>query len=365
MARRDSSAVLAALAVVALVAGACAGPGKPRAAPAPERRAFAVDGHGQLLLALPPGWTATEGERGEASAPAIRLEKPGAAFVALLTPLWSPGGRESARARADTAQLLADIARRKALGGSVEAEIPLEELVGQGVHGYWFVATDRELTGREPGPQEWRHVLQGAAAVGPIVLVFSMLDNGPGPQRADLLEIVRTARHAGGVEPREETAGRLVPVPGARTDPLRTAWPGKPWAVLVDLPGFRIAAPAGAVDGVILVGLEEETGIVASVMLREAAGATDARGCREAALARIASLAHVSEVRLADSGPAARASYTVDELRGEPVRQDHAHAFLFREGVCGNVHVSKAEPEPEDAARIERILATVRFGDDL
>jgi hypothetical protein len=55
----------------------------------------------------------------------------------------------------------------------------------------------------------------------------------------------------------------------------------------------------------------------------------------------------------------------VDELRGEPVRQDHAHAFVFREGVCGNVHVSKAEPEPEDAARIERILATVRFGEDL
>jgi hypothetical protein len=360
--RHSSSAVLAALGAVALLAGACAG--KQRAPPEPQRRAFQIEGHGQLLLALPPGWTAAEGERGEASAPAIRLEKPGAAFVALLTPLWNPGGQEGSQASADTAQLLADMARRKALGGSVESEIPLEELVGQGVHGYWFVASDRELAGREPAPQEWRHVLQGAAAVGPIVLVFSLLDNGPGPQRADLLEIVRTARHAG-EQPEEETEGQFVPVPGARTDPLRTAWPGKPWAVLVDLPGFRIAAPAGEVDGVILVGFEEETGIVVSVLLREAGGANDARGCREAALTRIASLAHVSEVRLADSGPAARAAYTVDALRGKPVRQDHAHAFLFREGVCGNVHVSKSEPQPEDAARIERILATVRFGDDL
>lgn len=214
------SAVLAsALALVGACASARASkhPAHPAEAdaiaPGWTRRAFAVPEHGSLLLSIPPGWTATEGEEGEASAPAIRLEDPGHRFAVLLTPLWNPGEPEAAEARADTAQLFAEIARRKALGGSVEREIPLEELSGPEVKGFWFSATDRELLEREPGPGEWRNILQGAAAVGPVILAFTLLDNGPGPQRSQLLELVRTAGHVedgerGGVDELEPRTGR-------------------------------------------------------------------------------------------------------------------------------------------------------------
>jgi hypothetical protein len=43
----------------------------------------------------------------------------------------------------------------------------------------------------------------------------------------------------------------------------------------------------------------------------------------------------------------------------------HAHAFLWRDGVCIGVHVSKADPDREDAARLDAILSSVRLAEDL
>jgi hypothetical protein len=102
------------------------------------------------------------------------------------------------------------------------------------------------------------------------------------------------------------------------------------------------------------------------VTVADAAGAGDARACRAAKLERIrASAAELHELAEADAGAAARASYTLEELRGRPIRQRHAHAFFQRDGACVDVHVSKADPAPEDAERIESILSSVRFGERL
>jgi hypothetical protein len=366
-----SSAVAAAAAAL-LAACAAARSGAPHAAPAsPEagwtRRAFAVQERGHLLLALPPGWTAEEGEPGEAGLPGIRIEGPDGAFTVLLTPLWSPDESEGPEARADTAQLFADIARRRALAGSVEREIPLEELSGPGVRAFWFAATDRELLGRAPGPDEWRNIVQGAAAVGPVLLAFTLLDNGPGPQRRQLLELVRTARHAADGAPPETTL-EVDPIPADRTVPLRVAWPGKSWAVLVDLPGFTAGARRGGEwPGPFVVGVHPENGIVVSISLLPAGAAADAGGCRDDAMAAIATaipeLADVVSPAVAPGG--ARAEYTVSAASQGSVVQRNAHLFLYRDGLCANVHLSKADPEPGDLERMEAILASVRFGEDL
>jgi hypothetical protein len=364
-----SSAVLAATAAL-LTACASERSGAPRVPASPQdggwqRRTFAIPERGELVLSLPSGWTAEEGESGEAGAPAVRLAGPGGSFKILLTPLWSED--EEPDARADTAQLFADVARRRALAGSVEREIPLEELSGPGVKGFWFAATDRELAGREPGPGEWRNVLQGAAAVGRVLLAFALLDNGPGPQRGQLLEVVRTARHSPDGAPPEATL-EVDPIPPERTVPLRVRWPGKGWALLVDLPGFTAGArKAGAGAGPYVVGLHAETGIVASVSLLPAGAAADAGACRDEAMAAIAraipDLADV--VRPAAAAGGARVAYTVATPPGGDVAQRNAHVFLHRDGLCANVHLSKADPEPGDTARMDAILATVRFGEDL
>lgn len=359
---------LACAAALALAAG-CAGARSRPAPAAPERTTFEVPGHGALEVSIPPGWAATYEPGDPPARRTVRLTGPGGAFVALLSPFWNPGEPEDAQARADAARLFAELARRGALAGSVERELPLEELVGEGVHGFWFAATDRELVGKEPGPGEWRHLLQGAAAVGPLVVAFTLLDHAPGPQREQLLALVRGARHAGGGgEAEAEDGPELEEEPGVSTVPLRVEVRGRPWTVLVDLPGFRMFAPRTADDGVeaLVVGHDPESGLVASVIVRRADAARDAPSCREADLGKIrAAHPDVADLRTWEAGESARATYVQPALGGARATQLHAHAWRQREGVCVNVHVSKADPGPDGAAALEGILATVRFGADL
>lgn len=363
---------LLAVAALALL-GACAAGRKarPAGAAAPAKpgwtsRALVVPGHGRLLLTLPPGWTVSEPEEGEPGDPAVRITEPGVRFLVLLTPLWNPGEPESPEARADAAQLFAELSRREALAGSVEREIPLEPLAGPGVRGSYFSATDRSLVGREKGDDEYRHVLQGAAAVGPVIVAFTLLDDGPGRWRGDLLEVIRTARHApdgGG-----EEGDALEALPGVNTEPLRVALPGRSWAVLVDLPGFEVARVGGsraAADTAHLLARSAETEIVASVILSPAGPARDATGCRERAVERIrASVPGMEDLRRAEGGGSAAATYTLRAgATGAP--EWHAHAFLWRDGTCAGVHVSKAAPGLDDAARLDAILSSMRLAEDL
>ncbi|HET8538766.1 MAG TPA: hypothetical protein VFL83_02720 [Anaeromyxobacter sp.] len=367
---------LAALLASAACAGAGAG-ARPAAPKVAEYHAFEVPGRGALVIEIPPGWRVGF-EPGEPPAPrTIRLTGPGGEFVALLSPFWNPGEPEGGAARADTAHLFADLARRGALEGSVEREIALEELVGEDAHGFWFAATDRELVARQPEEGEWRHLLQGAAAVGPLIVAFTLLDNASGPQRGQLIALVRGARHVaagghgGGGEEGEgdgETADGPEEDPEVATVPLSVRVRGRSWTVLVDLPGFRMFRPREADEGVpaLVVGHAPERGMVASVVIRPAEGARDAGSCRDADLARVRA-AHpaLADLRLSASGDAARALYVMPELGGKPVAQLHGHAWLYRDDVCANVHVSRAGPERDEATAIDEILATVRFGADL
>jgi hypothetical protein len=362
---------LAAAAAVLLASSGCAALRRHTAPPPPlppgaERRAFAIPGHGALEIPVPKGWIAEASPEDPSKPWTIRLEPPGGQFVALLTPFWNTGEPEGAPARADAARLFAELARRNALAGAEEEDIPLETLDGDGVHGFWFGATDHSLAGRQPGPEEWRHVIQGAAAVGSLVVAFTLLDNAEGPQRETLLELVRSARHVD-ASPERGSVDELEADPGARTVPLRVEIIGKPWAVLVDLPGFRMFKPKRSDDGtgVLVLGQDPSSGMVASVILRPAGGARDAAGCRDADLPKMRDSSELLDLRVASAGPAARAAYAIAAPGSSRVRQEHGHAWLEREGICANVHVSKMAPAPEDAELMDRILSSARFGEDL
>lgn len=362
---RTVRAVLAAASVIAACAGGHAAQRHPGETQPQGRRLFEVPGHGALEIAVPAGWIASAGDEDPS---AIRLEPPGGSFVALLAIRWNRSEQASAADRVAEARIVAELARRQALETSGEKEIPLHEIAGEGVHGFWFAATDRALAAREPGADEWRHLLQGVAAVGPLSVAFTLLDNAPGPQRDAILGVVLGARYvpaaeANGGEP--AGAGGFVLDDDAFTSPLRVALANRAWSVLVDLPDFRMFEPRANDGGLLVLGQDPRTALVASVLLRPAGDAGDAGACRDHALARIRSAApDIEDLRTWAAAPAARAAYTLAEMRGRPIRQMHAHAWLLRDGVCVNVHASKAEPAAGDAERIEAILASVRFGED-
>jgi hypothetical protein len=362
---------LAALSAVAILVSCAHRPSGEGALPPGARRlVLEVRGHGQLLVTLPAGWRAAavgvDGGPGPAQGEgpqSIRIEKPGDRFLVLLTPMWNPGEPEPPQARADTARLFAELGRRTALAGSVEREIPLEELEGGGAPGAYFSATDARLVERETGPGEFRHVLQGAAAIGPVILAFAILDDGPGPWREKALDLVRGARHLATGEPEASAPAELEPVAEDATTPLRLRWPGKGWEVLVDLPGFRVGLRPAAAGTPYAIGLHPETGVAASVSLTPAAGAKDAASCRERALAAIARAFPRLALGRADGPSVARAAYEVrDGKAGVP--EAHAHTFLYRDGTCVHVHVSKAGPGPGDADRLEEVLSAVRVAED-
>lgn len=364
-----------------LAAGALAAVGLAcatlRAHNLPAHKILPVKGLGGVEVEIPAGWQISEAEVAGDRDASAQLQPADHAFAVLLSPVPNPQPDE--RDGGETAQVLVELSRRKAAAGAVEKEIPLMELVGKdGVRGYWYVVTDRALEGRTPGKDEYRYLMQGAAAVGPILLTFTVLDNHDGPHRSQVLDLVRNAHLTAAAPPapgpppaegaqRDHEGPEFEPDPGAQTMPLVVHDPGGRVTVLVDLSGFRMFKPRPGPSGesVIVLGEHPDDGIVASVILKDAAGA-DARRCRDSALARIEKAApEVAEVRRGDAGGAARLSYALRPQHGKPVRQVHAHAFVVRAGVCVNLHVSKADPDPADEAKIERILSSLRFGESL
>lgn len=366
-------ALVAALAAVCLTT--CAGPAG-LAGPAPARgpartRVFPVLDHGGLEVAVPAGWDVRTIE-GEPGMPAsVRLVPPDGGTL-FLSPLWNADSPDEGSGT-DSARFFAELARRKALGSSTEADLPIHDLVGEdgAVRGHWFVATDRDYVPPEPGKVRWRNMLRGASAVGRLLVSFTWFDDAPGPSRDAVLALVRDARHVGdpaAEPPKTPDPLRFAPDPGVATAPLAVEAPGGAFTVLVDLPGFEMYAPRPAPDGggVLVLGQHPGTGLVASVTIRAAGGSPDARACRDRRVQALRRAApDLADLRTSEVGAAARASYVLRELRGREIRQDHAHTFLAREGLCVDVLVSKADPEPADAKRIEAVLASVRFAERL
>jgi hypothetical protein len=365
--------------VVAIAAATLACASSPRGrAPKVTVRTFALPEQGTLVLTAPADWTLEESTPDEPIAMGIRVMPKDGSFVALLTPYWDPEAPK-APAAAETAQTAAELARRQAREGSLEQEIALEELVGDGVHGYWFTATDKALANRKPGKDEWRALVQGAAAVGRVVLIFEMLDNGPGAHRAQVLDVIRHARHepprgdgappAPGQPPSEEGASETFrPDPSVETVPLQLELPGRGWSALVDLPGFQATAPRASPDGrsVIVLAQDPRTGIVASVLLVDAGEARDPAACRARDLEGIRrAVPNLRDLRLSEAPDVARAEYVAPTLRGESVGQWNAHLWRARARVCVHLHLSKIGHDAGDHAAIEEVLATLRFGEPL
>ena len=202
-----------AVATLAALLAACAGataashPAGPPASPAGqgeaavERRSFRVPEHGALELSVPRGWQVRDIGIDPDAPPSLRLDRPGGGALVVST-VWSPEAPGEGDPL-ESARLVAELARRRALENSEEQDLPirpLERAAGEPVRGYWFTARDRTYVRPPPGTERWPNMLRGAAVVGELLVTFSWYDDAPGPGRDEVLEMMRGARH--------------VPVPG-------------------------------------------------------------------------------------------------------------------------------------------------------
>jgi len=372
MPRLQAAAVFA----LALAVAGCAHrrPAQAGAPPSGVRLAVDVGERGEVTFLVPDGWKATSGEPDPPLPGSVRFEPPAGHFVLTVTPLWGEG-EATEPLGPDVARALVEAARDRARAGAVEEEAPLRPLEAPGLSGWYYAVTDRELaeSKRSPAPDEYRCLLQGAVVAGPLVLGFSLLDDGDGPHREVALGLVRGVTHrpvsaATPTEPAGEAAGRsraspaTWPLRGA--EPLELALPGKSWSLLIDFEGWNVAEPMHRFDGsgVTVIGHRPGDGLILSASVVESAGRRSAVSCRDPDWGRIEKLPGVGEPRLAVTGAEARAWYTVRE---DGSRTRHLSSWRYRDGACIHLHLSLPAAEAGVDARLEQGLAVARYGEAL
>jgi hypothetical protein len=157
----------------------------------------------------------------------------------------------------------------------------------------------------------------------------------------------------------------LLPVELAGSSLRKVTFPGKPWALVLDLPGFefsdRSARPDG--KGISVFGANESTGVIVSIYLEHAAGPGGASACRDYYMSK----PKLGRPDRRDVGFSERDNMAIVEYYGPRVgnaaldNQRHLNAFLSHDDIWIDLHLSKADFKPSDRARFDAILSSVRF----
>jgi len=150
---------------------------------------IALPGGDELWLTIPAGWNEKFDSPQKNMPPGVWLtSRQGASFNVLITPL---SGTPMGDAMSDDNRLRAIVtsAARNALAKSVEMTIPVHDLTGPSVHGFYIFATDRA-----PAPGEWKYLTQGMINIDGAPFAFTILTNdGQEAVAKAALEMIRSA----------------------------------------------------------------------------------------------------------------------------------------------------------------------------
>jgi hypothetical protein len=153
--------------------------------------AVSLPGHDDLVLEVRSGWVARISRPRADLPPTITVgPNSGNAFQVLITPLWPMGNAKSPTL--GEIRSLVEGGARQALPQAVEQSLPLKELTGSSTNGYYFSATDRQ-----PEPDGYKYLTQGAVMLKELRITFTILVNGePQKPTEQALEVLQTARRA-------------------------------------------------------------------------------------------------------------------------------------------------------------------------
>jgi hypothetical protein len=153
---------------------------------------------------------------------------------------------------------------------------------------------------------------------------------------------------------------------GAARGTQRLRYADKSWTLLIDLPGFVQVEEWASRNGTrrMFRARDYETGVVVSAFLERNPELGSHAQCREHYWAK----AQRSPIERSDVTRRSSASMEIvrwmqQESEGRPVRWQNVHAYLFKDSVCVEVHLSKVLYEPDDERLFDAVLRTVRFAD--
>ena len=155
--------------------------------------AFDVPGHGAIHLRLPSGVRSQSKPVPSAAAVAIAFESATGDYNVQVTAIWLDPSRQ-AKAR-DALRGDVEAAALGPAAQSIEKVATIQQLQGSESFGYFYTLTDRA-----PPPGEYKLLTQGTMIVGELLCTFTFLERSvPVPQRAAIMEMLRSATHQRGV----------------------------------------------------------------------------------------------------------------------------------------------------------------------
>lgn len=306
---------------------------------------YAVDSSVSLEFVLPATWN-TGWRPNDDGRPDSALFAPERAkgFTLLVSPFPGP----SAGLSGLDARSMAESMRKGIEGRRDAVPGPIQEFHGQRRAVYWFVTPTKNL-----GRDGFRWFTAGAAALAGTMVTFNLLhDAEPPSDRVLVLQALGRARE---VDPRKARVAGTVSL----------ALRGKPWAVLVDVPGLTLEHSGESPGGSAVVsGHSGETGVVASMTLSPAPGLGGPAEARATYFEKaLLSPFEKHDVARSQRGAMAIGEYLIARHDGRDVRQKHVNAYLVRDGVWIDVHLSKVDFRPADQALFDGVLDSIRYSD--
>lgn len=150
----------------------------------------------------------------------------------------------------------------------------------------------------------------------------------------------------------------------ARASQLGIAFPGHPWTLLFDAPGFSVTKNELQRDGrAYLLANNQVTNIELSVFLEKVSGGATAAGCQQNQKARLTQSVPYerNDITTREAYGMNVVEFTIPEFSGAPIQQRNLFACLPKDDVYVDIHLSKIQFSRQDERLFDSILASARF----
>lgn len=147
---------------------------------------------------------------------------------------------------------------------------------------------------------------------------------------------------------------------------VNVSFPGKPWMVEINSPGFAVQSEGRKPDGrEYLLANNSQSGVVLSVTLERSQGAADPGTCRDYLEKRMQSLSELAPegVQYSEVAQLHVVEYLLASVRGVPLKQKNFVACTTKEDVFVDIHLSKVNFQPADESLFTEVLNRVHFAD--
>ncbi|HEV8200284.1 MAG TPA: hypothetical protein VGS03_09705 [Candidatus Polarisedimenticolia bacterium] len=167
----------------------------------------------------------------------------------------------------------------------------------------------------------------------------------------------------GQTPPAQQTPPGQTPPPPGQT--FKVGLPGKDWTLAMDLPGFLLERQDTRPDGAtaMLMAHNDATGMTVFAYVTREPKDRSVDECKRHYWGLTASSPfRKDDVHQVTKGEMLAVHFVIPELQGRPIRQKNVIAYLYRDGTCMDVHLTKGPYDRQaDEPLFSAVLDSIRI----